>query len=223
MKRLGLIAAMSKEIELLKGLMSGFEQKQSGAAKFYVGKLDNKELIIVESGIGKVCAACAGVELIKNFSPDYIINTGAAGSISPKFKVMDAIVCERSAYYDVYCGEEEGRVQGFPLYYDGNKTLLSYAQKIGLKKGFIASGDRFVTKQAEAENILRIHHQAEAVDMESAALAQVCYMYQVPFLSVRIISDEVGVENHQAQYDNFWQTAGEQSFVVVKKLLEQIR
>lgn len=223
MQTIGIIAAMSKEIELLKGLMSDFKEEQIGGAKFYFGQIKNKKLIIVESGIGKVCAACACVELIKNFSPDCIINTGAAGSISPNFKVMDTIVCEKSAYYDVYCGEEEGRVQGFPMHYEADKNLLIQAENLGLKKGFVASGDRFVTQKAEAENILHIHHHAEAVDMESAALAQVCYMYQVPFLSVRIISDEVGVENHQVQYDNFWQTAGEHSFAVVKKLLEQVR
>ena len=65
----------------------------------------------------------------------------------------------------------------------------------------------------------KVEGDAVAVDMESAALAQVCYMYRVPFLSLRVISDTPGVANHAAQYENFWETAGEESFKVLQKLL----
>lgn len=219
MRKIVIIAAMSKEIALLASLLQDKKEEIIGNIHIFSGKHNSDELTIAQSGIGKVCAATATVELIHRFSPDIIINTGAAGSLTPKLKVMDIVVGRQCAYYDVFCGEEEGRVQDFPLYFYPDDNWLKRAASCGAQSAFITSGDRFVSTKSEVEHILDIHPSAGVVDMETTAIAQVCYMYKVPFLSLRIISDTPGVDNHEAQYEHFWETAGEQSFALLQRII----
>ena len=217
--KIGIIAAMSKEIELLQGLISETEKNSIGGSLFYHGRLSENELIIGQCGIGKVCAAVGALELIKNYHPDVLINTGAAGGIGQNLKVKDIVVADKIGYYDVYCGEEEGHLQGFPQYFETDFLWRKKAEQSGAVPVMIASGDRFITKADEVAHIKDIYPQAAAVDMESAAIAQVCLMYNVPFLSLRIISDTPGVKNHNIQYENFWAEAGQHSFEIVKKII----
>ena len=217
--KIGIIAAMSKEIELLQSLISETEKSSIGGSLFYHGRLSENELIIGQCGIGKVCAAVGALELIKNYHPDVLINTGAAGGIGQNLQVKDIVVADKIGYYDVYCGEEEGRLQGFPQYFETDSLWRKKAEQAGAVPVMIASGDRFITKADEVAHIKDIYPQAAVVDMESAAIAQVCLMYNVSFLSLRIISDTPGVKNHNTQYENFWTEAGQHSFEIVKKII----
>lgn len=222
MKKIGIIAAMSKEISLVKSLMSDLKEVKINGIQLWEGHFDNHEIILVQCGIGKVCAAIGATELINRYHPDYIINTGAAGGIASGLDVMNIVVADQTAYYDVFCGEELGQLQGFPRYFAMNEILLSKAADLGLKTGLIASGDKFITSLAEVQHIQSIYPEALAVDMESAAIAQVCHLHQTPFLSIRVISDTPGVENHLEQYENFWVKAGEESFNFIHKLLKSL-
>lgn len=217
--KIGILAAMSKEVELLKGLISGTKVYTEHGLIFYCGNAQENKIIISQCGIGKVCAAVGAVELIKHYQPDVIISTGAAGGIDKSLRIKDFVVAQKTGYYDVYCGEEEGRVQGFPQYFKTDDMWLKRAENAGAKPIMIASGDRFVTSYPEVEQIKKIYPDAAAVDMESAAIGQVCMIYEIPFLSLRIISDTPGVKNHKIQYENFWKEAGEQSFEIVKKIV----
>ena len=218
------MAAMSKEVSLLRPLFEDVREKRFPGGVCLCGGFCGSEVVVVQSGIGKVCAAAASVELIHFFQPDAIINTGAAGGLSPELAVMDVVAAEQTAYYDVFCGGEEGQVQDFPKYFDADAFLLEKVMEncVGLKKGLIVSGDRFVTSGDEAAKIRRLYPSALAVDMESAAVAQVCHLYQVPFLSLRVISDVPGAEGHIAQYENFWEKAGAESFETVRCLLKNL-
>ena len=91
-----------------------------------------------------------------------------------------------------------------------------------LHGGLICSGDQFITNRTQLQTIKNRFTDGLAVDMESGALAQVCYIYKVPFLSFRIISDTPGANNHFDQYQNFWETMADRSFGVTKALLEAI-
>ena len=219
MKKIVIIAAMSKEIALIKSMLGAVRVEKTAAAEFFYGAVGEKEILLIKSGIGKVCATAAAVEAINRFHPDAVINTGAAGGLVPTVAVMDVVAASTTAYYDVFCGGEWGQVQDFPKYFDADASLYQKALALGITGGVIASGDKFVTSGAEVAEIKKVCPDAVAVDMESAALAQVCYMYRVPFLSLRVISDTPGVANHAAQYENFWETAGEESFKVLQKLL----
>ena len=138
---------------------------------------------------------------------------------------MDIVAGAETAYHDVWCGEGNvvGQVQGMPASYLGDKNLLQKISKIrsdvAVHRGLIVSGDRFIEKLQELKDIKAQFPKALAVDMEGAAVAQVCLLYKVPFLALRIISDTPGIENHNKQYQDFWRSAPEKSIEVLEALL----
>lgn len=225
MKKIGLVVAMSKEFSLVRGLMEKVEDVSVNGFEFAAGRLAGKEVVLAKSGMGKVCAAVGVVELIKNFAPDCIINTGVAGGIDVMTQVMDVVAGEQVVYHDVWCGEPNryGQIQGMPECFSGDEELLSAVRAVeadvNLYGGLICTGDKFITDREELDAIKAKFPEGLAVDMESGAMAQVCHMYQVPFLSLRIISDTPGIKGHQEQYDNFWNEAPKKSLQVIEKLL----
>ena len=225
MMKTGLIAAMQKEFELFASLLQQPRTQKLRHFEFVEGGLNGRQIVLMLSGIGKVNAAAATVEMINRFAPDNIINSGIAGGLDPKLSVMDVVLGESAAYHDVWCGvgNEYGQVQGLPVRFDGDKRLLDKALRsfsdTAVHKGLIVSGDQFISEPRELEFIKKHFPEALAVDMESAAIAQVCYLYQTPFLALRIISDTPGIENHYRQYQDFWQQAPEKSLEIVRQLL----
>lgn len=182
----------------------------------------------MQCGIGKVNAAAGAVEMIRNFAPDCIISTGVAGGIDSCLNVMDVVVSSRIVYHDVWCGEGNayGQIQGLPLYFTGNETLfqcaISLDTETAIHGGLICSGDKFITDRQELETIKANFPEGLAVDMESASIAQVCHLYEVPFISFRIISDTPGAEKHLEQYKNFWGEMADRSFHVTEAFLKAL-
>lgn len=221
----GLIVAMQNEFDLVAAELANARVKQVGHLKFVEGIWNKTPVILVKSGIGKVAAAVAAVEMIKNFAPVQIINTGIAGGLDKSISVMDVIIGEKTAYHDVWCGEGNalGQVQGMPPCYLGDEKLLQKAETIvsdvKIHKGLIVSGDQFVETLEGLKKIKSSFPDALAVDMEGAAIAQVCSLYETPFAAIRIISDTPGIENHNKQYQDFWHNAPEKSIEVLTALL----
>lgn len=225
----GIIVAMSAEFHLVATLLEDPQENSVHGFRFLQGKIGNQEVVLMQSGIGKVCAAAGTVEMITHYSPDCILNTGVAGGIDASLRVMDIVVGAEVAYHDVWCGEgnEKGQVQGMPARFGCDKNLyeaaLSVRCDVALQSGLICSGDRFITDRQELESIKKNFPDGLAVDMESGAIAQICYMYQVPFLSCRVISDTPGhTENHALQYQDFWTAAPEKSFEILKQVITRI-
>ena len=204
----GLIVAMAKECEALRR----------------AGVLD-----VVQSGIGKADAARAATEFILKERPDCIVNSGCAGGIGAGVRVFDIVVGSQYAYHDVDCGEGSlpGQVQGLPQRFEADPALLATA--LGLRTarplhgGLICSGDQFLTTPEDDARVLGIYPDALACDMESAAVAQVCRHYGVPFLSFRVISDTHNSrETAEADYREFWKRIADDSFTFIRQLLEQL-
>ena len=202
--KIAIIAAMDKEVKLLK-------------------TLESANVSVFKSGIGKVAAAVAAAQIISEYHPDLIINSGIAGGLDDSLNIGDTGCAEIVCYHDVWCGEPNayGQVQGFPLFYksDTNITALIDAK---IKKGLIISGDKFITAPEELAMLKNKFPEALAVDMESAAIAQTAFMLNTPFVSLRLISDTPGAQHHQEQYDNFWRNAAETSFENLQTLLNKI-
>ena len=222
---IGLIVAMQSEFDLIANIMENVEIKTINHLCFLEGNIENNRIIVMKSGIGKVNAAIACVEMIRNFNPEEIINTGIAGGIDRELSVMDMVLGKKVVYHDVWCGEgnEYGQVQGLPCEYDADETLLKKAQEfcsdIKVIPGFIVTGDKFIDNLEVLQNIKKQFPAGMAVDMESAAIAQACYLYNVPFLSVRIISDTPGIENQYEQYNDFWNKAPKKTLEIIKYLI----
>ncbi len=226
MKKVGIIVAMGKELELLLPLLENKRQTTVQGTVFYSGTAGSNEVCAMQCGIGKVNAAIGTLLLIQHFSPDYIINTGVAGGGGNHVQVMDIVAGAQVAYHDVWCGPESewGQVQGLPLYYEGAADLLQrLPQRPDVKTGLICSGDRFIDNKPDIESIQRHFPAVLAVDMESGAIAQVCRLRGVPFLSLRVISDSPGASHDNTrQYLDFWADAPRHSFEIVKSLISNL-
>ena len=226
--KIGIIAAMSSEYKQVAQLLENKKEYTEGIYEYTEGKVKNNTVILTKCGIGKVNAAAGAVELIRTFQPDCIISTGVAGGIDKCLKIMDVVASQQIVYHDVWCGEGNtyGQIQGLPTFFEGNDTLLSCAISLDtdtpIHSGLICSGDKFITDREELNTIKDKFPEGLAVDMESGAIAQVCYIYKVPFISFRIISDTPGAENHWEQYTNFWGEMADRSFGVTKAFLEAL-
>ena len=224
--KIGIIAAMHKELELLLPLLRDSEQSRMGGCEFHRGKVGNHDVIAMQCGIGKVNAAMGSLTLINSFLPDFVINSGVAGGADKSVSVMDIIAGEQVAYHDVWCGPESelGQVQGLPLYFKGAEQLLSLVpERDDIHKGLICSGDQFIDTIEAVKRIKDDFPAALAVDMESGAIAQVCHLNHVPFLALRVISDSPGASHdNTSQYLDFWQDAPRETFNLVKEIITNL-
>lgn len=226
--KIGIITAMSSEQKQLANQLENPTERKEGPFTYTEGTIKNNTIILMQCGIGKVNAAAGAVEMIRNFAPDCIISTGVAGGIDSYLNVMDVVVSSRIVYHDVWCGEGNayGQIQGLPLYFTGNETLyqcaISLDTETAIHGGLICSGDKFITDRQELETIKANFPEGLAVDMESASIAQVCHLYEVPFISFRIISDTPGAEKHLEQYKNFWGEMADRSFHVTEAFLKAL-
>ena len=210
--KIGVIVAMDSEYARLSELI--------GAS----GRVGRNTVLLARCGIGKVNAALGAREMIRGERPDCILSTGCAGGLGEGINVMDLVVGAQCAYHDVWCGEGNayGQVQGLPARFDADARLIDAATGLQtgsrIHAGLIVSGDQFITDPAKEEKILERFPEALAVDMESAAIAQTCFLEGVPFLSLRMVSDALHGDR-ESTYDDFWATVSARSFAAVRDLL----
>lgn len=192
------------------------------------GRLGHNEIVLSRCGIGKVNAAVGTMRLIDEHRPECIISSGVAGGIDQSLEVMDIVVADKTVYHDVWCGDgnEKGQVQGLPPRFESDVQLCDAAMAgsaKNVKRGLTCTGDQFITSKEALQKIKEDFPDALAVDMESAAIAQVCYLKEVPFMSLRIVSDTPGATpDHFAQYMDFWKELSERSFGNLKAILERM-
>ena len=224
--KIGILVAMSVEFQQLVRLMEDKEVREEDGMSYTVGRIGVHEVILLQCGIGKVNAAMGTTLLVRRFQPDCVVSTGCAGGIDKRLEVMDVVVSRTLVYHDVDCGEglgcKLGQVQGLPLYFQGDERMVETALTLTgarIHAGLICTGDQFVTDHATLSRIKQQFPDGLAVDMESAAIAQVCYLQGIPFVSFRVISDTPGADGHQQQYENFWQEMADRSFGVTRDFL----
>lgn len=230
--KLGIITAMSEEHAQIAALLDQREDVVLHGRTYTTGRLKHHDVVLMQCGIGKVNAAVGTTHLIANFAPDAIVNSGCAGGIDAQLGVMDVVVGAETSYHDVWCGEGNayGQVQGLPTRFKGAERLLTVAREMAddaaiatkIHCGLICTGDKFITDHAILSHIKEQFPDGLAVDMESAAIAQVCHLENVPFVSFRIISDTPGVEAHWEQYENFWSEMAHRSFDITRAFIERI-
>jgi len=208
--KIGIIVAMDKELRQLQQLFN------------------DGNVLVQKCGIGKVNAALGAQRMINEFHPDCIISSGCAGGNGDDVNVQDVVVSAELCYHDVYCGTaiddttQYGQVQGLPARYQAHPDLLAKAVKTGAKPGLIVTGDWFVDSKEKMREIIGHFPEAKAVDMESCAIAQTCYINHVPFISFRVISDIPLRDTDASQYHDFWNTIAEHSFQTTKTFVESL-
>ena len=209
MKKTGIICAMQKEYDLL-------------VREFPEGN----GMRCVLSGVGKVNAAIAAERLAMEFNPDCMLSIGCAGTFVESVGEGETVIASRCAYHDVWCGEgnEPGRISGLPLYFESDAGLLEKAHA-GLPDalvGLLCTGDQFYVSREEDERQKKMFPDALAVDMEGAAVAQVAYLHGIPFLAVKVISDNHCGGRQKERYEGFWNDMAEKSFSSMRKILQRL-
>lgn len=226
--KIGILAAMDKEMALLLPLLENKIEIELGGRRAYEGKLGGNDVCVMKCGIGKVNSALNAQRLIEGFHPDLVINSGVAGGADASMPVGTLLIATEAAYHDVWCGPgtEWGQIDGMPRRFEMDKILVDSCRSIpGLEDvrfGLICSGDRFVSKVEEVEFIKSQFPDALACDMESASIAHACRDNGIPFAVVRVVSDTPGQADNITQYKDFWITAPEKTFHAVKAIIESI-
>lgn len=190
--KIGIITPMAEEKITLIAALEDVTTKQHGGTEITSGRYKGHEVILTESGIGKVAAASATALMIDNFEPDLVVNTGSAGALDPDLKIGDEVIGTQVAYSDVdvtVFGYAYGQVPNKPLYYEADPTVVKdFEQLAPVKEGLIVSGDQFVQDTAK-KRILTHLPEALVAEMEAAAVAQVAYQFGTPFIVLRGVSD----------------------------------
>ncbi|GAB3071030.1 5'-methylthioadenosine/adenosylhomocysteine nucleosidase [Salinicoccus sesuvii] len=228
---IGIIGAMKSEIDILLEWMDVESTDSLAHAKVYQGKLEGQDVVLVESGIGKVNASMITALLLERYYVRIIINTGVAGGLSDALQVTDMVVSTSVLHHDVDAvefGYELGQVPGMPKFYIADKGLVKLSLEaisdnpdVSGHGGLIVSGDSFVSSKEQKDVIIRNFRNAYAVDMESAAIAQTCYQYSTPFVIIRSISDKAD-DTADMTYEEFLSKACVHSSEVVKSLLKDL-
>lgn len=228
----GIIGAMEPEVAILKAKLTHGETSTHAGYTFYQGQLDGNDVVIVQSGIGKVAAALATAILIDKFQPDYVVNTGSAGGFDPSLKVGDIVVSSEVRYHDVDVtafGYEIGQLPANPAAYIPHQTLVSAAQQgiasldnINAMIGLITTGDTFMTKADDIAKARANFPTMAAVEMEGAAIAHTCHQFKVPFVIIRSLSDIAGAES-PTSFDEYLETASVNSSNLVINMLNALK
>lgn len=228
-KTIGIIVAMDKELSLFVDNENTTKEIKLGGFDFYIRNTENSLLIIAKSGIGKVNSALCTASMIENYHPDYILSSGVCGSVRESgIMPGDIIVADKVKYWDVDCGEPNklGQVQEMPEYFDcldvPEEFFTDYDNtEISIIRGLIVTGDKFIQKRAVA--LMLRAFNSDGVDMESASIAQTCYRFKVPFLSIRIVSDAIlNPLCKEKTYKGFWEKAPVELHDIVLNLIKKI-
>ncbi|MFC3931390.1 5'-methylthioadenosine/adenosylhomocysteine nucleosidase [Streptococcus dentapri] len=217
--KIGIIAAMEQELRLLIQQLKNKRSEQVLTSTYYSGQLGNHEVILVQSGVGKVMSAMSVAILVDHFGVDALINTGSAGALASGLKIGDVVVADRLVYHDVDLtafGYPYGQMSMQPLYFESAPNFITAFEKVlqghkcPSKIGLIATGDSFIANQDKTEMIKSHFPEVLAVEMEGAAIAQAAQAAAKPFIVVRAMSD-TAAHDANVTFDEFIIEAGKRS------------
>lgn len=249
LKRIGIVGAMPEEINGIVSLIKDVQEIVKGMRTYYVGTINDKEVVVVFSRWGKVASATTVTHLIVEFGITELYFTGVAGFVSLDLAIGDIVVASSLVQHDM---DSRPLMKQFeiPLLgktelhppkelleksfleikkLESNKELL---RLISVKQqrifsisnpkvflGKIASGDKFFANSIEKENLLKILPDVLCVEMEGAAVAQVCFEYDIPFVVVRTISDAANESSHIDFNEFVSQVASKFGIAIVRALI----
>lgn len=229
--KIAVIGAMEEEVELLREALENKTVTTIANCEYTTGTYNGKDVVLLKSGIGKVNAAMSTTILLHHFQPDVVINTGSAGGYDPDLEVGSVVISDEVRHHDVDCTVfkyEMGQVPQMPPAYKADEKLMKLAvesvKEVGEHQygvGLICSGDSFMYDPERVEAVRKHFPQMKACEMEAAAVAQVCYQFQTPFVVIRALSDIAGKES-DISFDEFLPLAAKHSTAIVLKTIEKL-
>lgn len=225
MKTIVIIGAMPSELADIRNILGEAEIKRFSGFDFYINKYKNNTIINACCGIAKVNAALCTQAAIDNFHPDCVINTGIAGGMNSAVKVCDIVISTEVLPHDL----DLHFLQDYPPYcgiFRSDMNLITIAEKVcnesGISsfRGRIVSGEAFISSN-EVKTEIQKRLDPYAVDMESAAVGHCCFLNEMPYVSVRCISDNADDEG-AISFDEFEKIAAKRVAEIVLKMTELI-
>ncbi|MCL2853044.1 MAG: 5'-methylthioadenosine/adenosylhomocysteine nucleosidase [Defluviitaleaceae bacterium] len=201
MRTIGIIGAMETEVSLLKSRLDIISAKQIAGIDFYMGKLSGKNVVVARCRVGKVNAAVCAQILIDMYGVDYVINTGVAGAIATKLNIGDVVISSELVHHDFdTTGVGDAQYVNPSIdesFFKAEERLVNVAKAacdtvLNSSRsyvGTIATGDQFIMSDDVKTRIWQ-DLGALCVEMEGAAIAQTCYLNNIPFVVIRSISDK---------------------------------
>ncbi|ALM54621.1 5'-methylthioadenosine/S-adenosylhomocysteine nucleosidase [Halomonas huangheensis] len=232
MKRIGIIGAMSQEVAQLASQMEDVITRTHVGSTFHVGRLHGVEVILLQSGIGKVNAAIGATLLLDNYQPQAIINTGSAGGFGEGLNIGDIVVSSEVRHHDVDAvvfGYEHGQVPNMPAAYLPDERLVRVAREcieamneVRVVEGLIATGDVFMACPDLVSQTRSRFPTMLAAEMEAAAIAQTCHLYGCPFVVIRALSDIAGQGDNHLSFEEFLDRAADHSSRMVSAMVANL-
>lgn len=223
---------MQEELNFLRSTLKDVKEETIHNYKYYTANYNNHELVIALSGIGKVNATVGTTLLIDRYNPDYVINTGSAGGFNSKLKIKDIVISSEVIHCDADSrgfGYKYGQIPQMPESYKANPMLIEKAEQAAhdftesnCHKGIIGSGDSFISNPDQVAHLMKHLPNILAAEMESAAIAQTCYLFKKEFVIIRAISDIVIEEGNEIDFDKFVEQAGVMSGKLILKMLGKL-
>ena len=230
MSKIGIIVAMEEELESILDIMDNIEEKEIYGLTFKTGQIEKNKIIVVKCGVGKVNAARVTQILIDTFNVKCVINVGAAGALNPFLNIGDIVIGEKLIQHDfdiTAFDHDKGYITGVGDYIYSDSELIEKFENAAnnlkekdykIKKGIIATGDIFCT-DIEIKNKIFSKFDADCVEMEGAAIAQVCYLDKIPFIVIRSISDSPN-GNNEIDFDKFVELASKRCANILREFLK---
>lgn len=232
MKRIGIIGAMELEVEQLKEKMHIEHIVSKASMEFYTGTLNNVDVVIVRSGIGKVNAALCVQILADVFQVTHVINTGIAGSLNAALDIGDILVSKDVIHHDMdvtIFGYQLGEVPqiGFREF-RANDAMIDAAVEscravnpdINVRIGRVVSGDQFISSREVKQRLIDTF-AGDCAEMEGASIAHGAYLNGLPFVIIRAISDKAD-DSAQMDYPTFEKQAAAHSARLVEHMIAKL-
>ena len=228
--KIAIMGAMPEEIEPIISKLENLKEIQYAANKYYEGTYNGQEVVVAYSKIGKVFATLTATSLIEKFGCDTLLFSGVAGAISDELKVGDLIIAESLCQHDLDItafGHAHGYVPEGEVCVLSDEKLRAVAKKVAktkgltLKEGIIATGDQFVADAQRKEWISKTFN-ADALEMEGAAVAVVCNALGIPFFVLRAISDSADMDAG-FDFDAFLESSAKISADFILSMVDEIK
>ena len=229
--RIGIIGAMSEEVQGIKKLMTDIEEEKIGTLTFYTGVMHDKDIVLLETGIGKVNAAIGATLMIEAFDVEEIIFTGVAGGINEELDLGDVVISRDLIQYDFDTsafGDKLGMIPRMDnSIFKADDELIELAVNAGKKLkgkvivGRVLSGDQFIASP-EKIAFLKKEFNGDCTEMEGAAVGHVCQVLDIPFVVIRTMSDKANSDAH-TDYATFMRIAADNSVTLVNEMLSNMK
>lgn len=226
-----IVAAMNEEYRELQKLMEQAHEQEINNVTHTMGLLDDKEVVLMLSGIGKVNASMNVTSIINEYDIDFIINIGSAGGIKDLgLSQLDLVLATKVCQHDIDLhefGHEYGALPNMPVYYESalDDKMIDQIKELNIpyQTGCVASGDQFVSQEEKVNYILEHFDDVCATDMEAGAIAQVAYIHHIPFIIIRSISDIIDEKDSKLQFQEYIIKASSNSALATEKIISAIK